>query len=98
MKSVALGPSFGLGVVMPQMPWSVTSPARSIYLETLGCVISILPVHKEAIQGSSEGSNGTVTGVKISCGKCQLVNVLIADSCDSLANGGIKPFPNKLID
>ena len=59
--SEALGPRFCLGAVMVQMTGFAASSARSVYLCALGCVISLLPVCKKGIQGSGEGSSGTIT-------------------------------------
>lgn len=72
----------------------VTSSAISVYLGSLVCIVSILPLHKEGSQVSGEGSNGTITGVKISCGYYLLVNVLITDHSHCIEGRGIKPFPN----
>lgn len=83
---------------MPQMAWFVTSSAISIYLGSLGYIISMLPVHKKGSPVSGEGNNGTITGVKIFCGQYLLVNVLIADHSDCIEGRGIKPFPNQLVD
>lgn len=54
--SGTLGPKFCLGTVMPQA-WLTTYSAKSIYLETLGCVVGALPVQMESIHGSSEDSD-----------------------------------------
>ena len=55
-------------------------------------------VCKEGIQGSCEGSNGTVAWIKISCGQYLLVNVLIVNRSDCFAGGGSKHFPHPLFD
>lgn len=80
------------------MTWFAAFPAISIYLWALGCIVGALPVNKEGIQGSSEGSDGTAIGVKISCDQRPLMNVLIADHCNCIAGGGIRPFPNQLFE
>lgn len=43
--------------VTPQRAWFSIPPTRSIYLVVLGCIVGELPVCKEGIQGSSEGSD-----------------------------------------
>lgn len=63
---------FPPGAITPQRAWFSTPPTRSTYLGALGCFVGVLPVCKEGIQGSSEGSNGTAVRVKISCGQYPL--------------------------
>lgn len=93
-----LGPRFFPEAVMLQTARFAISPTGSIYLGDLRCMIDMLSIHKEGIQGSGEGGNGTVSGVKCSCCQYPLVNVLTVDQCDCIVGGGIKPFPNQLSD
>lgn len=58
----------------------------------------MLPVHNEGIYGSGEDSDGSITGVKISCGQFSLVNILIEDCCNYIAFGDSKAFPNQLFE
>lgn len=91
--SGTLGPKFCLGTVMPQA-WLTTFSARSIYLETLGCVVGALPVQMENIHGSSEDSDWIVIGVKISCGQYPFVNYSFRATVIAIVGSGNKPFSN----
>lgn len=62
------GPRFYLGAVTLHMVCFAVSHARSSYLSVPVYVIGALPVCKEGIQGDGEGSDGSITGVKISSG------------------------------
>lgn len=85
------GARFCLGAVTPQMACFTAFSARTIYLWALGCVIGMLPIHKEGIWGSSEHIDRTITRVKISCSKYLLVIVLSEDCCNHIIGGSISP-------
>ena len=91
--SEALGPRFCLGAVMVQMTGFAASSARYVYLCALGCVISLLPVCKKGIQGSGEGSSGTITKSRSLVTNTHL-DIFIADIYDHIS---IRPFPNQLL-
>lgn len=62
-------PRFFLGAVPLHMVYFAASHARSSYLSVLVYVIGALPLCKEDIQGDGEGSDRSITGVKISSGQ-----------------------------